>query len=187
MLARSMSVASRAQAMGLQMRLRSGLGEGLDVAARMRRPSDALELHDWMAADLAPMTEAWSVIWARGDQEMIRLANTLLGACSDLLGTSTALAPAETVGARLRRLVIGERSTPELEADLQSAMETMAHAREQLALHARKRMKLPPVQLLGHDPASDLGVPAPADGAQAAAPVPAPADANGQSAQETPR
>lgn len=78
MLSRSMAVMTRAQAMGLQMRLRSGLGESIDVATRLRKPADALELHDWMATDMAPLNEAWSVIWARGDQETVRLANALL-------------------------------------------------------------------------------------------------------------
>ena len=35
------------------VRFRSGLKEGWDVALRQRTPADPLELHDWMAQDLA--------------------------------------------------------------------------------------------------------------------------------------
>jgi len=46
---RSTAVATRAQAMGETMKLRSGLGEGVDVATHLRKPADPLEIHDWMA------------------------------------------------------------------------------------------------------------------------------------------
>jgi hypothetical protein len=32
--------------MGLTMKVRSGLGEGVDVALRQRKPADPLELYD---------------------------------------------------------------------------------------------------------------------------------------------
>src|SRR5260370_36347700 len=73
MLSRSMAVMMRGKAISLQMRFRSGLGEGADVALRIRKPADVLEYHDWLAGDFAPLNQAWSVIWARGDQETIRL------------------------------------------------------------------------------------------------------------------
>lgn len=66
MLSRSMAVMTAAQALGLTMKTRSGLGEGVDVAMRLRKPADPMELHDWLAKDMAPLTEAWSVI--RPDQ-----------------------------------------------------------------------------------------------------------------------
>jgi hypothetical protein len=53
LLSRSMAVAMRARAMGDVMKFRSGLKEGFDVAMRHRKPVDVLELHDWMARDLA--------------------------------------------------------------------------------------------------------------------------------------
>lgn len=162
MLSRSMAVATRAQAMGETMKLRSGLGEGVDVATRLRKPADPLELHDWMAQDLAPLNAAWSVIWARGDQEMVRLGNDLLSKCSDLVGVSTAMQPADSPRARLRRWAIGQRWTPEMQADLQSALKEMAHARKRLAEHARGKLGQPHVNLFGHgddDDGSTIQVP----------------------------
>jgi hypothetical protein len=53
-LSRSMAVATRAQAMGQMMKVRSGLIEGLDIALHHRKPVDALELHDWLARTWCP-------------------------------------------------------------------------------------------------------------------------------------
>jgi hypothetical protein len=85
-----------------------------------RKPLDALELHDWTA------------IWARGDQELVRRANALLSACSDLIGVSTARMPADTARARIRRHVTGEQWTQEMLDSIQDARKVMAHAREQV-------------------------------------------------------
>src|SRR5260370_501649 len=96
MLSRSMAVSMRAQAMGETIRIRSGIGEGVDVTIGLRKPSDMFELTDCMAQDMAPLNAAWSVIWARGEQEMVRLANALLAKCGDLIGASTTIAPAQS-------------------------------------------------------------------------------------------
>jgi hypothetical protein len=159
MLSRSVAIMMRGQAIGLQMRLRSGLGEGADVMLRIRKPSDVFEFHDWLAADFAPMNRAWSVIWARGDQETVRLANQLLSTCSDLIGAATSRQPATTVGARLLRWAAGEKTTPELEQDINSAVKDVAHAREQLAQRGRQVLGLPPAQLFGHDDTDPPGAP----------------------------
>jgi hypothetical protein len=151
MLSRSMSVMMRARALGQQMYLRSGLAEGLDVALRVRKPFDAQELHDWMAVDMAPLNEAWSAVWTLGDQEAIRLANALLAKCGDLISASTATDAPGTATGRLRRLVAGEKPTAELQVEVDRAVKEVAHAREQLARHVRRRLGLPAVQLFGHE------------------------------------
>jgi hypothetical protein len=152
MLGRSMEVSLRAQAMGEEMKIRSGIMEGVDiVVTRLRKPFSALELHDWMAQDMAPLNAAWSVIWARGDQELIRRANALLSSCADLVSVSTALMPAETRTGRVRRNIVGERWTPQMQERLQGARTLMSHAREQLAQYAREVLGMAPAQLFGHD------------------------------------
>jgi hypothetical protein len=154
MLSRSMSVMSRAQAMGLQMRLRSGLAEGIDVATRLRKPADALELHDWMATDMAPLNEAWSVVWARGDEEAVRLANALLASCGELIAAATSTKPADGA-AWLRRFIAGEKWTPAMQETLDRAVRDVAHAREHLAQHMRAKLGIPIVTLFGHEPLPD--------------------------------
>jgi hypothetical protein len=122
---------------------------------RLRKPSDLFEFTDWMAQDVAPLNAAWSVIWARGDQEMIRLANALLSACSDLIGASTALQPARSHWERVRRVVVGERWTDEQRAEAQQVLEQLAHARKALAEHARRKLGKPVVEVFGHDDNDD--------------------------------
>jgi len=153
LLSRSMAVSLRYQALGEMMKQRSGLGEGADVALRQRKPLDHFELHDFIDRDVAPLNAAWSVIWTRGDQELIRLANKLVANCADLMGVSTARMPAATTLTRMRRFVVGERWTPEMQADLERARRDMAHARKDLAVYARSVLGLPPAELFGHEPA----------------------------------
>lgn len=151
MLSQSMAVMMTVQAMGQTMRIRSGLGEGLDVATRLRKPADPMELYGWLAKEIAPLNEAWSVIWLRGDQGTIRLANELLNACSEVIGEGTQRQPTANVGVWLRRWAVGERQTPEMEAELQAAIRTVARARERLAQHARRKLGLPAAELFSPD------------------------------------
>jgi hypothetical protein len=159
MLALSMSLSLRADTMGNAMKVRSGLGEGLDVALRVRKPLDPLEFHDWIAQDMSPLNAAWSVVWARGDQELVQLANKLMSRCGDVITASTARTPAETAGAKARRFAAGERWTPEMLDDLGHARKAMAHAREQLAQYARGMLGLRPAQLFSPEPAGTADEP----------------------------
>lgn len=86
LLTQSMAVAMKARAVGETMKLRSGLKEGFDVAMRHRKPRDPLELHDWMAADLGPLSAVLSAIWLREDQEGVRLANDVVNKCAIFSG-----------------------------------------------------------------------------------------------------
>jgi hypothetical protein len=129
------------------------------VTTRIRKPADALELHDWVAADIAPLTEAWSVIWARGDQEMVRLANALLASCGDLVSAATATKPADGAVARLRRMTAGAQWTSDLQKGLEDAVSEVAHARERLAQHVRGTLGLPTIALFGHEPPSGSDTP----------------------------
>lgn len=129
------------------MKLRSGLGEGLDVTLHLRKPADAMELHDWMAQDIVPMHAALDEIWTRWDQYGVRLANDVVGKCMDLLGTSTATQPARKGKERVRKWAMGERWTPELRDAQQAAIRELAHVRKRFADYARARLGLPEVDL----------------------------------------
>jgi hypothetical protein len=146
LLSRSMAVATRARAMGDTMKLRSGLKEGWDVALRHRRPVDPLELHDWMAQDLAPLNAALSELWTRDNQEGIRLANDVVNKCAALLGASTARQSADG-WERLKVWAAGEQWTPEMIKASDNAMKELAHARKRYADHMRARFGLDAVEL----------------------------------------
>lgn len=146
-LSRSQEVAMRAQTMGQTMKVRSGLIEGLDIAMHHRKPVDPLELHDWMAQDLAPLSAALSQIWTRWDQEGVRLANDVVGKCMDLLGASTANQPARTGMDRVRRWAVGERWTAEMLADNDRAVKDLALSRKRFAEYARGHLGSGPADL----------------------------------------
>ena len=147
LLSRSIAVALRAQTIGESMRLRSGLSEGLDVTMRLRRPADAMELHDWMAQDVLPMHAALDEIWTRWDQDGVRLADDVVGKCMDLLGTNAATQPTHNGRERVRKWAVGERWTPEMRDAQQAAIRELAHARKRFADYARARLGLPEVDL----------------------------------------
>jgi hypothetical protein len=154
LLARSMTVATRSRAMGDTMRFRSGLREGWDVALRQRKPVDSLELHDWMAKDLAPLNAALTEIWTRDNQEGVRLANDVVNKCAALLGASTVRQPAEGLE-RLRRWAAGEQWTPEMTKAYDDAMRDLVRARKRYADHVRARFGLKAVELFTSAEADD--------------------------------
>ncbi len=147
LLSRSLAVAMRARAMGETMKSRSGLTEGVDVALRQRKPVDQLELHDWMAQDVAPLNEALTEIWTRDNQAGVRLANDVVSKCMDLLGASTTIQGPSTSRERLRRWAVGVRWTPEMVAENDRAMIELAHARKRYADHARARFGREAIEL----------------------------------------
>lgn len=154
-LSRSLSVATRSRAMGETMKIRSGLVEGLDIALHHRKPTDPMELHDWLAQDLTPLNTALADIWTRWDQEGVRLANDVVSKSMDLMGASLARQPASTTRERLRRWAAGERWTPEMLADHDKALKKLAYARKELADHARGNLGLGPVDLFAQVPDED--------------------------------
>jgi hypothetical protein len=147
LLTRSTAVGLRAQALQDTIRSRSGLGEGVDVMLRYRKPFDPMELHDWQAQDLVPLNAALNEVWTRGDREGIRLADGLVSRCADLLRESTARAPARTALKWLRKAVFGERWTPGMLATQQCALDDMLAARRRLADYARAVLKMDTVDL----------------------------------------
>lgn len=155
LLTRSMAIGLRAEAMRNAIKFRSGLMEGVDIVLlRLRKPVDALEIYDWQAPDLVPLNAALNEVWIRWDQEGIRLANNLVNKCMDLLGASVALAPAYTLPQRLRKAVMGERWTPQLQQAHQRAQHDMLQARTRLAEYARATLKLDAADLAAQVEAS---------------------------------
>lgn len=169
LLSRSLAVAMRARALGEAMKVRSGLKEGLDVTMGSRKPVDPLEVHDWIAQEVIPLNTAVAELWTRDDQEGIRLANEVVNKCTELLGVSTARQPANDRLGRVRRLLAGERWTPEMIAENDRAVHELALARKRFADHARARLGLDAVELFTlpeaeEKPESLDGSPAPAGG-----------------------
>lgn len=172
LLSRSLAVAMRSRALGEAMKARSGLKEGLDVTTRARKPVDPLEVHDWMAQEVIPLNTALAELWTRDDQEGVRLANDVVNKCMELLGVSTARQPAHDGLGRVRRLVAGERWTPEMIAENQRAVNALALARKKFADHARARLGLGAVELFTSAEAEDRLLPASDSSDSKSAPAP---------------
>ncbi len=110
--------------------LRSGITEGLDIALHHRKPTDPMELADWLGKDLGPMLAAQSVIKLSGNEELMRSAADVVLAAMEVLGKASEVAgrreldPSErgggTVGRWLRGLV-PLHSDPAVEAAIQEA------------------------------------------------------------------
>jgi hypothetical protein len=141
LMSRSVSIGTRSLALGQAMRFRSGLNEGLDIALRLRKPADVLELHDWMHQDLAPMQHALVEVWSTADQSLIAAANHLMDASVDVVTTSTAREQLESRRLRVRRYLLGERWTPYMRTASEEAVRAMAEARRDLLNLTRERLQ----------------------------------------------
>jgi len=137
LIARSLSFSTRAATLRNTMQLRSGAGEGLDVALRVRRPADPLALHDWFAQAYEPINEAWSTIQMIGSPHAIDAATQLLDACGDLLAIATR--PGEARG-KVLTAIVGMGWTPEQESFYQAALERLVKEREALIKIARSEL-----------------------------------------------
>ncbi|WP_147437484.1 hypothetical protein [Micromonospora musae] len=134
LLARTMTLALRADTVRQTMRFRSGLAEGLSITLRQRRPLDSFELHDWLSEDWRPVSDAWSQVHVVGSQQAIDVADRLLDACGDLLAAATAFDQSRN---SFMRVVRGEAPSDEQAEPYQAALRRMAGERVALARLAR--------------------------------------------------
>ncbi|WP_375504425.1 hypothetical protein [uncultured Jatrophihabitans sp.] len=140
MLARSLAMALRARTLGDAAKLRSGVGEGLDILFRIKKPIEPLELHDWLQQDYGPLNAAWSDILSRGDRKVVTSANRVMIACGVLMSAATDIQPAFGATAKLRRTVAGEKWTTEMLGALSAAQKDLEQARKNLIMVARDKL-----------------------------------------------
>lgn len=167
LLSRSFALAIRARTVGETAKLRSGLGEALDILTRQRKPIDPLNLHDWLEQDFGPLRSAWSDLWARGDQELVNAGNRLMSACVDVLTAATSRDPMPTAMSRkVRRLVRGDEWTPETAEHLESAERALAYARKELTLVARRKLGRALIDPFNRDESAIVRLLSPTNGSQ---------------------
>lgn len=126
---------------------------------RLRRPLDHFELHDWLSADWGPMIDAMAVIWIRGDQQGIRLANDVVNRCADLMTMPNIPDP---LGwrERLTRLWSPVVWPPEVVENRNALVKSAATARRALANYVRDRSRQDEADLFaGSMSATSPGVP----------------------------
>jgi hypothetical protein len=146
MISQSLSFSIRAQSLRNAMRARSGIGDRLDLALRIRPrdpvemtlrsrpPLDPLQLHDWFAEGFEPINQAWSWIEIIGSPEAVEVATNLLDACADVVTVATV--PGSARG-RIQSELIGMQWTAEQAEALETATDAVAHHRRAFVRVAR--------------------------------------------------
>lgn len=150
---RGHSLALRAGALRQTALSRSGLGEGIDVAFRYRKPFDQMELHDWLAVDLTPMLEAQSVIEVTADEEIIQAGSELVLTASSVLNKATSFAATNETspGNWSEKLVRWVRALRPLHPDPETE-EALTQAVRELARQQRRFTSLTRDRLGVNDP-----------------------------------
>ena len=90
-LSNSLLVTNRIRVLNATIQVRSGITEGLDVVLHHRKPVDPMELHDWLAQDLAALHKAVSEVWLRGGPGVSNLASEIELQCVNLLELGTSV------------------------------------------------------------------------------------------------
>ena len=118
----------------LTIEMRSGLGEGIDVALRLRQPIDPFALDEWMRKDLDRLYVAWADIWTIGSVEAVEIGNRIVDRVADIISEASARGEGRgRVGAR----VIGEKWSRDQIERWFSMVEELGNDRRSLAAIAR--------------------------------------------------
>jgi hypothetical protein len=143
LIAHSLPFLMRARTLRLTMERRSGIGEGLDVVMRLRRPTDPMELYDWFAKGFEPLNEAWAKVQTIGSTDAETAATELVDACADVLEVATEMG---TARGKVSTALRGVEWTAGQRDDLEAAIERVGTARKGLIEVARRELGRDPMR-----------------------------------------
>ena len=83
----------KAAALHINMEVRSGLRESLDLVLHHRKPVDILELNDYLMIEQGMILDAQATIWRTGDEVLITSVGDVVAAVGKLIVAATALPP----------------------------------------------------------------------------------------------
>ncbi|MHB1526528.1 MAG: hypothetical protein ACYCZN_09650 [Candidatus Dormibacteria bacterium] len=129
----SMAAALRASTLDLTIRVRSGVGESVDVLLGKRKMLDPLELHDWLMQDWAPVHEAAGHVMLLGSPAAAELSRQIVLQCATLVQHATSLPPTAGALPRLRQV----RRDADWLAKWNEEVERLGELRKQFASLAR--------------------------------------------------
>lgn len=144
MLAASGLLAHTAGGLHQMIELRSGVKEGVALAARLRRPVEPIDFIDLLRRDLEPLYEAWSQVWAAGSPPAVEASNLVMERAGEVLSAATTPGTARN---RLLRYLAGERWSDEERAVLDADIRELAIARRRLAELARRELGIEATEL----------------------------------------
>lgn len=125
--------------------IRSGLGEGIDVAFRLRKPIDPIEFDTWMRRDLEPLYGAWSDVWTVGSEEAISIGNQVVELAGEVLGSATRKGEAR---GQVATWALGEKWTAQQFDEWFDIVRDLGVARRLLATLARQEIGVDIAELL---------------------------------------
>lgn len=105
--------ANRVDAMRRQIHVRSGLKEGFNVMMRHVTVPDALDVSDYLYAELDAVHDARAAIWLNGDRQLIKAADDVLAAAASLtrvglsIPSTKGATATETIANNARRFAVG--------------------------------------------------------------------------------
>lgn len=144
LLSTSARVTFRADALSLEMQVRSGLKEGIDVLTRQRKLVDPLEMYDWWARDFDTLLGAADRVWLEGSSEAITLANDIVSTCSELLKIATQLPERRSAVDRFKSV----KWSAEQAREWDSALKRLAKLRADFTSLVRRDLGQPVVDVL---------------------------------------
>jgi hypothetical protein len=130
-------VVHTADTLHLMMETRSGLGEGVDVLLRVRRPLDAMDLHELLRPVITTLYEAMAEVSTVGTPEAVQLGNRVVSLCADVMQAATERGQARSPAAALLR---GEKWTVEQLESSRATVQSLSAARAEFAALARREL-----------------------------------------------
>jgi hypothetical protein len=134
-----------AQTLRIAAEFRSGLREGVNVAAGWWKPLDPLDFGRRLAGELEPLYEACFDVWLHGSAEAVEASNGIVDRAAGLVGFSGTRTP--THRGSVRRALLGEKwSEADVEA-FDSKVRDLALSRKRFAEIARHELGMPAVDV----------------------------------------
>jgi hypothetical protein len=146
----ALKLAHRSGLLYQAMIARSGFTESLDIVLHHRKPTDAMEVGEWLMNDLGPIIDAQATIWLYGTEKLIRSASEVVLASSDVIGKSTALADSQKPGELstlpdyLREIIRRFKQlprVPEMEAARNESIRQLGHRCREFGQVMRHQLK----------------------------------------------
>jgi|SRR5665213_1194725 len=120
-------------------KIRSGIGEGLDVATRTRKPVEPFDIMDRMRSAMKPVNDAVNEVWIVGTPAAIALANRLQREVTTVLDKGSALGTGRSKAATFFK---GIAWSPEEERVINDAIIAVGETRREIAQLARLELGL---------------------------------------------
>lgn len=150
----AMMIAHRAQILQTTGVFRSGIGEGLDIATRVRKPLDPIDIGEYLMPDTESLWSAQAAVRSLGDGELMLQANEVTAAAMKVLDLSSVPVPApvdSSLGSRVEaklRSLQRAKLDPAREEEKTRAIGRLGYECRVFSQLVRKRLGTPDPEVL---------------------------------------